>query len=577
MLLKFQRPKVIYLIPANMPMPWFETFVGMASGKHYIKCDGVDDGVFFNEAIDSLPKNPGGKVIPLGDTFAIGTTIVGVSSLWAQGIGPSTILQPTAALNGDVFWAESKTNIKLSDMTIDGNKAVAVNSLSGVSLRGCTDCELETMEIFDTVRQGVHSRSIPGFNSRRHKYRHIRIWDTDGKGMLVYTEGGGIPQEYLLFDVHITGTTGEEGAQLLLRQSQLIAVEVDVTPATTGIGLTLAGDDAPAYADGNNFVLFPRIKSTEIGLELGLGQRGLQVIGGRIEQTTANQPGGLPGPQAIAFRDPGIADSENCVLVGVEVVAARYALDGRFATGLRVTGCTFIKSGNAVDPQVPLVRLTDYSNFAGNVVDASLSDEDFVLVYLASAHDVSVTPNTLIGSSGAAQTGIKADAANLENTVAPNTFHNIAARYDMVDDGLMGLRTSRRRHTAEFVGSMKLNNDADLAEGTSIWGGCFFGAQKTVTEGAGAAVIKTAISTEGSLYVISGLYTAGPARFRDVVAASGVAGAPAPAVINGVNTQGAPGARTYSVAGENLRLAIAGGAPGVDYTIYVSGMGGDES
>ena len=60
MLLKFEKRKKIYLISAGMGLDWFKRHVGVASQPLYVPCHGIRDDDQFNEAVDSLPSNPGG-------------------------------------------------------------------------------------------------------------------------------------------------------------------------------------------------------------------------------------------------------------------------------------------------------------------------------------------------------------------------------------------------------------------------------------------------------------------------------------------------------------------------------------
>ncbi len=172
-------------------------------------CDGVDDQVQIQAAIDALPAI-GGKVSPGEGTFSINGKINLRSYLTLKGYGRNTIFQATATLMETMLEADTKTDVVVSDMTIDGTgqggassyglylKTVKRFSLSNLYICDTnkdtlivSDCNDGTINNITTVNSGNHAVFI-GYGStfincsniisRNPGTEHICIeWQTDGR------------------------------------------------------------------------------------------------------------------------------------------------------------------------------------------------------------------------------------------------------------------------------------------------------------------------------------------------------------------------------------------------------------
>lgn len=96
-------------------------------------CDGTDDDVQIQAALDALPSG-GGKVLLLEGTFTIGTTIAPIKDNWdLSGMGKGTIVKLKNSGNTNIF----KTNDGITDWTIrdiyfDGNKANQASAAAAI-------------------------------------------------------------------------------------------------------------------------------------------------------------------------------------------------------------------------------------------------------------------------------------------------------------------------------------------------------------------------------------------------------------------------------------------------------------
>jgi len=157
-----------------MPLSWFAKLHGMLRGKYYIKCDGVRDDVFFNEAYEFLPKNPGGELnLQEGEfQFSIVGSATAPSYSTTRGSGPNaTVRRPNnSTYNGPLIkTADGATGVIFEKFLLDGNclnqdrvafpnqgnlrfvnatdsKAVGVFSIAGTNygiyLSGSVGCEV---------------------------------------------------------------------------------------------------------------------------------------------------------------------------------------------------------------------------------------------------------------------------------------------------------------------------------------------------------------------------------------------------------------------------------------------------
>ena len=106
-------------------------------------------------------------------------------------------------------------------------------------------------------------------------------------------------------------------------------------------------------------------------------------------------------------------------------------------------------------------------------------------------------------------------------------------------------------------------------------GGGVYGMYGAIEADASANQIKASMGSEGSLLCVSGMRVGTTDRFTDIVmyyngGVKVVGGA------DGSGTYGTVGSRTYSVASEALKLAISVTGSEATYSIWLTGIGGNE-
>lgn len=120
-------------------------------------CDGTDDHVQIQAAIDALPAT-GGKVLLSQGTFNIESSILldSYQTLW--GFGRSTILTTTTA-DLDIITATGgsgteKIGITISDLCVDGNAGSATND-HGIMWTYVDDSEIRNVWSIDNGEEGI--------------------------------------------------------------------------------------------------------------------------------------------------------------------------------------------------------------------------------------------------------------------------------------------------------------------------------------------------------------------------------------------------------------------------------------
>ena len=111
-------------------------------------CNGTDDQVEINAAINALPAN-GGSVYLREGTYIVSTSIIiSKSNVALIGTGPSTVIKIKNGKNADidVIYALDKSNLLVKNLRIDGNKTNQATGLmygiifSGVEYSKIVDC-----------------------------------------------------------------------------------------------------------------------------------------------------------------------------------------------------------------------------------------------------------------------------------------------------------------------------------------------------------------------------------------------------------------------------------------------------
>lgn len=116
------------------------------------KCDGVSDQTEINSAITAASAAGGGVVQLTEGTFTLSDRIVMASKVWLRGAGQGTVIRAVAgwaAANKQIVHAQALTDIAITDLAIDGQRASQTVDHHGVSIDTTTRCWLERLTIHD--------------------------------------------------------------------------------------------------------------------------------------------------------------------------------------------------------------------------------------------------------------------------------------------------------------------------------------------------------------------------------------------------------------------------------------------
>lgn len=160
-----------------------------------IVCDGIEDNVEIQAAIDRVAGGSGvGKVLLTEGTFHIAEMIEIPSNMVIQGQGSVTVLRVVddaeynqVLTNDD--WMSGNTNITITDLAIDGNKASQpgiTDFQTGVFLQFCTDFMVRRLTIFDMLFDGV---AVDSF-SDNGQIDQCQIYQCEMEGIFVSDSQG---------------------------------------------------------------------------------------------------------------------------------------------------------------------------------------------------------------------------------------------------------------------------------------------------------------------------------------------------------------------------------------------------
>jgi parallel beta-helix repeat protein len=121
-------------------------------------CDGTDDQVEINAAIDSLPASGGSIYLREGIYFLSGNIVISKSNVALIGTGASTVLKIKDTKNADMYviYASGRGNLLIQNLRIDGNKA---NQTSG-TMYGIYFTSVENSKIIDCWVENLTSAGI---------------------------------------------------------------------------------------------------------------------------------------------------------------------------------------------------------------------------------------------------------------------------------------------------------------------------------------------------------------------------------------------------------------------------------
>ena len=136
--------------------------VGRTSNCQYY-CDGTDDHVQIQAALDALPAN-GGKVLLREGTYTLGDSLVMDSYQRLEGMGKGTILKAKNSLNKDMITTQTATfnrYTEIYNLTIDGNRANNTDG-RGIYLTSPRNCRIDGVWIKETDSDAIRMSGVEG-------------------------------------------------------------------------------------------------------------------------------------------------------------------------------------------------------------------------------------------------------------------------------------------------------------------------------------------------------------------------------------------------------------------------------
>lgn len=133
-----------------------------AAGVADYTCDGTDDNIQFQQALDALPAN-GGKLAVLAGEYSFSVAVSrAIDNVTIQGVGKATVISLADNTNANVsiFEATGRDGIAILDMLIDGNGRNQTSGKQyGVKFTDCTnvrvDCWIENFRSGDILVNNV--------------------------------------------------------------------------------------------------------------------------------------------------------------------------------------------------------------------------------------------------------------------------------------------------------------------------------------------------------------------------------------------------------------------------------------
>jgi len=234
------------------------------AGRADYECDGTDDHLTIQEAIDALPAD-GGRVLLLDGAFTCGGQIVIPHDTTLTGVGKSTLINLDFVQDiGIVNKAADGWRITVANMRIDGKNKT--NDL--IEFQGGIRCVFHNLELFNGVHDGielaVNSRDCIIHNVHAYSsgtYHGIEIDDGSYNNTISNCVVYGAPASGIVIDgtAHhnlITGCISRDNTGYGIRLNANTHDNVVVGNLTEGntVGHVLDGgtdNTVIAYADGN--------------------------------------------------------------------------------------------------------------------------------------------------------------------------------------------------------------------------------------------------------------------------------------------------------------------------------------
>lgn len=132
-------------------------------------CDGTDDQVQINAAIDNLPTI-GGSIYLREGTYVLSDNIISKSNVALIGAGAATVLKIKDSKNADMYviYASGKVNLLVQNLRIDGNRANQTSGnmygvyFTGVENSKIVDCWVENLREYGIYLHSSSNNTVTG-------------------------------------------------------------------------------------------------------------------------------------------------------------------------------------------------------------------------------------------------------------------------------------------------------------------------------------------------------------------------------------------------------------------------------
>lgn len=369
-------------------------------------CDGTDDQIEIQEAIDALPSS--GGLIHIDGTFSVSGSIdfYDVSNICLSGRMGSSALVSTddsAIIQiGHRTTGHPSTDITIRDIKIDGSACTAdLNNVTtpdgcGIAIEyaGTTRIRVEGCEIYNTGNDGIAGHSCGDVVITNNVIRNVRghyggIHPHEGEHRFNITNNiitgctaAGIRHGYIIDSNYIydCGTVADWIPAIFGSDRSYVISNNIVENARHSAIRTWGGADAKSCVVNSNVIENAAAYGIMIDNAAGIDPTG----------TVSNNiiDGGCTEAGIMGYRDYttisgnmlsnltmgiSIQDAKNCIIIGNHVYNA--AADGIVltrATHCGITGNAIIDCAkNAWIPSIGLLTSSDYNLVSGNYIDGS--------------------------------------------------------------------------------------------------------------------------------------------------------------------------------------------------------------
>jgi parallel beta-helix repeat protein len=389
-------------------------------------CDGVDDDVEIQAAIDALPAT-GGKIILLEGNFVTAANITVPANTTLEGVGFASIITPTGAaitngfeLNGDniilrdmkvilaagaggggtrpnVIYATGRTSLILDTLWIVGDDSVGDDGSdarqNGIYLLTCDGADITDCFIECNKRHGVHGNALT--------HSHVegcKIFDNTGNGVLL----DGVSTQNRITGSNIHGNDNgvyiDSGAS-----NNVIAGSSINSNAADGVII----DSALVVVSGNSI-----FANTERGIHL-IDASGCVLTGNQVE---SNGTGGTKYSGIYLVSSERITITGNAIpgngLHGLYIFRSSYC-----SVGSNI--CTGQDTGDGINITGDATENADYNTLAGNTCQGN-AGQGIEIAGGTDANRNQIKANNTMNNTGL---GI-VDAGT--NTIFDQVMHSIA-------------------------------------------------------------------------------------------------------------------------------------------------------